>query len=224
MARQVEEIEVLSEKSEELKKELKEREEEEARASRNHQPSSPRQAIDQTTGWMDGLPITLAQESAEAEIELVREALERNRMATEAENLSRENRVTAALDQMDSRRQVLTDELEDKDAQLYDAQMQIRNLTERLLAASSQPSRILPSAPPSPLSHTPYPPPPSETPLSPTVPPSTIPTSSVAESQPPFRHPRTIDTNVATNLCPRRILTMLATFLLASPPPFLALL
>lgn len=218
MGPRAEEIEVLLGKNGELKQALKEREEEELRASRNHKPSpSPRQAIDDSTGEIDDFPTNVAQETAASEMELARRALERERRATEAENLRRENRVTAALDGMGEtercRRQLLMNELEDKDAQLYDPQMQNRELTEKLLAASlPQPSLTLPSASPSPLS----PPPSPEALPSPTeVPPPTIPITSAAEFQPSFRHPRTPATNASTNFSPRRILTMLAIFLLA---------
>lgn len=215
VGRQAEEIEGLSEKNQELKQELKEREEEDARAPRNHQPS-PDQAIDQTTGGVDDLPTNLAQEAAAAELELVREGLERERRAIEAESLRRENRATAALDEMGEterrRRQLLIDELEDKDAQLYDAQMQIRELTERLLAASPpQPPPTPPSAPPSLPSSPPHPP---ET--SPT-----IPTLPVAQPQRPSRPPHIPATVTRTNFSPRRILIILAIFLLAFLLPFL---
>ena len=217
VGRQAEEIEGLSAKNEELKKELKEREEEDARAPRNRQPS-PDQAIDQTTGGIDDLPTNLAQETAAAELELVREGLERERRAIEAESLRRENRATAALDGMEererSRRQLLIDELEDKDARLYDAQMQIRELNERLLAATPpQPSPTPPSAPPS-LPAPPPPPPPPET--SPT-----IPNLPAAQPQRPSRPARILATAARTNFSPRRILIMLAIFLLAFLLPFL---
>lgn len=224
LGRQAEEIEDLSVENEELKQKLKEREEEDTRAPRNR-ATSPSQATDQTTGEIDDLPTNMAQETAAASIELVREVLERERRAIEADNLRRENRVTATLEGLAEterrRRQLLIDELEDKDAQLYDAQKQIRELTERLLVASpTQPSLTTPSAP---VSSTPSPPPPPpktsspppETSSSPTEPPPpTIPTSSAAQSQPSFRLPRIPATDAAANFSPRRLLIMLAIFLL----------
>lgn len=57
-----------------------------------------------------------------------------NRTPNAAQLQAFANRQTAVAGQKrGSRRQLLMDELEDKDAQLYDAQMQIRELTEAVL-------------------------------------------------------------------------------------------
>ncbi len=231
VGRQAEEIEGLSEENAELKQKLREREEEDKRAPRNRE-TSPSQAIDKTTGEIDALPTNMALESAAANIELVRDVAERERRAIEADNLRREYRVTATLEGMGEterrRRQLLMDELEDKDAQLYDAQKQIRELTESLLAASpTQPSPTPPSAPTSSSFSLPPPPPmssssppPETSPSSTENPPPTIPTSSADSSQ-PSSHPQIPAVHAPTILSPRRLLIPLTIFLLAFLVPFL---
>ena len=79
--------------------------------------------------------------STEADKELVRAILEKERMKNEAENSRRENRVNAALEGLEERererRQMLIDELERKDTQLYNAQKKTGELEQQLLASSS---------------------------------------------------------------------------------------
>ena len=235
VGRQAEEIESLSEENEELQQKLRKMEEEDTRAPRNRE-TSPSQAIDNTTGEIDAVPTNMAQETAAANIELVRNVVERERRAIEVENLRRENRATETLEAMGAterrRRQLLMDELEDKDAQLYDAQKQIRELTESLLAATpAQPSPTPPSAPtPSSSSLPPGPspppmnsssPPPETSPSSTENPPPTIPASSAAPSQPSFRLPRLPIFHAPTNTSPRRLFIILSVFLLAFFVPFL---
>lgn len=220
VARQAERIQDLSEKSEELTKKVEEREEEDARALQNCGDSSS-QAMEQPTEKPDDPPSNSAEETAAAETGLVRAMLERERERSEAENQRREDRVTATLEAMGDtergRRQLLMDELEAKDAQIYDARRQIRELNERLLASSqSQPSPS-PSSAPSSSS------PPPETSSSPTPPPppplpSTNPTSSAAQI--PSRHRPATDAE--TYFSPRRLLIILAILLLTILFPFFA--
>lgn len=214
VARQAEVIQDFSEKNEELTKRVKEREEEDARAPQNHN-GSPSQAMD------DELPSNSAEETAAADVRLVRAMLEEERGKGEAENRRRENRVTATLGAMEEtergRRQLLLDELEAKDAQIYDVQRQIRELNGRLLAFSqSQPSPSPPSAPSSS--------PPPETSPSPTPPPPLAPTSptpSATQTRSRFGLSRPPATDAETNFSPRRVLIMLAIFLLTVLFPLL---
>lgn len=216
VTRQAERIQDLSEKNEELTKKVEEREEKDARALQNSGDSSS-QAIEQPTEKPDDPPSNSAEENAAAETGLVRAMLERERERSETEIQRREDRATATLEAMGDterrRRQLLMDELEAKDAQIYDAQRQIRELNERLLASSqSQPS---PSSAPSSSS------PPPETSSSPTPPPppplpSTNPTSSAAQI--PSRHRPATDAE--TYFSPRRLLIILAILLLTILFPF----
>ena len=86
----------------------------------------------------------------EAEAELVRAMLVKEREKNEAENSRRENRVNATLEGLEDtereRRQMLIDELENKDAALHDAQKQIRELEQQLLASSSSQSSQSPTS------------------------------------------------------------------------------
>ena len=96
----------------------------------------------------------------EADKEFVRTILEKERVKNEAANSSRENRVNATLEGLErrerERRQMLIDELERKDAQLYNAQKKIGELEQQLLASSSQsPTSSLNTLPPSPISASP---------------------------------------------------------------------
>lgn len=235
VGRQAEEIESLSEENEELQQKLRKREEEDIRAPRDRE-TSPSQAIDNTAVEIDAMPTNMAQETVAANIELVRNGVEREQRSIEVENLRREYRVTETLEAMGvterRRRQLLMDELEDKDAQLYDAQKQIRDLTESILAATpAQPSPTPPSAPtPSSSSLPPGPsppplhsssPPPETLPSSTENPPPTIPTSSAAPSHSFFRLPRTPIFHAPTNTSPRRLFIILSIFLLAFFIPFL---
>ncbi|MCJ1348136.1 hypothetical protein MMC31_006367 [Peltigera leucophlebia] len=212
VARQDEELQHLSAENEELTKKLKKREEEDERAPLD-QNNAPSQDEDQQAEGIDNLPADLAEETAN--VELVYIMLEKNRVKTEAETLERENKMTTTLERMEEterrKRQMVMDELEHKDAQLYDAQKQIRELTERLLAASpSQQSQSSPfaassfsppEASPSPTAH---PPPP--TAATPSPPPAG--TTSL------FHLPRLVSaTDAETNFSPRRLLIMLFIFL-----------
>ena len=151
VARQNEELKDLSAEKDELTRTIREIEEKDERAAPNPDITIS-QSDAQEAEEIDDLLSVLAPETAAADVELVRVMVERERANTEAENIRRENRITASLEEMEEteqrRRQLLVDELADKDAQLYDAQQQIRELNGRLLAASpSQPSQSPPSAP-----------------------------------------------------------------------------
>ena len=218
VARQAEEIQVFSLKNEELAQKAKKREEEDARASQNRD-EPPSQAMDQPTEETDDLPANLAQETAAADVELVCAMLERERGRSEAENRRREDRVTETLEAIREsergRRQLLMDELEAKDAQIFDAQKQIRELSEKLLAASPSQSSPPPATPSSSS-------PPPETSLSPTPPPlPTVLTPPDAQSRSLFRLRRLPATGAEINFSPRRLLIILAIFLLAFLIPFL---
>ena len=217
VARQADVIQEFSKKNEALTRKVKEREEEDAWATRNR-AESPGQAVDQPTEDTDDLPINLAQQTA-ANVGLLCGMLERERGRSDAENQRREDRVTAALETMGEsereRRQLLMDYLEDRDAQIYDAQKQIRELSEKLLAASpSQPSQPSP-APPSAPSSSPSLPETSPSPTTPLPPPPNVPTPSPAQSRSHFCLRRLSATGAEINFSPRRLLIMLAIFLLA---------
>ena len=76
-----------------------------------------------------------------ADTELVRAALEKEREKFEVENSRRENRMNATVERLEEiergRRQMLIEELESKDSELYDAQKRVRELEQQLLASSS---------------------------------------------------------------------------------------
>ncbi len=217
VARQADVIQDFSKKNEALTRKVKEREEEDARATRNR-AESPDQAVDQPTEDTDDLPINLAQQTA-VNVGLLCGMLESERGRSEAENQRREDRVTAALETMGEtereRRQLLMDYLEDRDAQIYDAQKQIRELSEKLLAASpSQPSQPSPT-PPSAPSSSPSLPETSPSPTTPLPPLPNVPTPSPAQSRSQFCLRRLSATGAEINFSPRRLLIMLAIFLLA---------
>lgn len=217
VARQAEMIQDLSEQNEKLTKMVEEREEEDARALQNCGGSSS-QAMDQPTEKPDDPPSNLAKDTAAAETGLVRAMLEEEREKSEAENRRREDRATATLEAMGNtergRRQLLMDELEAKDAQIYDAQRQIRDLSERLLALSlSQPAQSPPSAPSSSS-------PPPETSQSPTLPPPLPPTNSTPSAA-QTRFGLRPASHAETNFSPRRLVIILAIFLLTVLLPFL---
>lgn len=113
---------------------------------------------------------------SEANLELVQEMLEKEREKIEVENSRRENRVSATLARLQEKerekRQMLVEELDSKDAELYDAQKRVRELEQQLLDPSSSsnssqsppqasPISINPSQPilPAPLAAEPSPPP-----------------------------------------------------------------
>ncbi|MCJ1346913.1 FYVE zinc finger [Peltigera leucophlebia] len=127
VAQQDQELQQISAEKKELTRKPEDIEEMDERASLS--PSEfQNQADDHQVEEIDNLPAELASETAAADIELVRVMLEREGVKTEAENARRENRMTVNLEKMEEterrRRQRLIDELEDKDAQLHDAQME----------------------------------------------------------------------------------------------------
>ena len=109
---------------------------------------------------------------------------------------------------------ILKDELESKDAQLYDAKKQIKELNQKLLAASLQLRQSPPSAPePSP--------PHKASPTSTSSSPPTVSTSPAEDSKSWFRLRRHPATDMGTNFSPRRLLIMLFIILLAFLVPYL---
>ena len=130
-------------------------------------------------GLLD-IPANSEGGNAEADADLVRTMLEKEREKNEAENSRRESRVDATLEGLEGtereRRQLLIDELESKDTELYDAQKRIKELEQQLLASSSLQSS---QASTSPLNNLP----PSQVLPTPTHPsPPIIPTSPAAGS------------------------------------------
>ncbi len=216
VARQDKELQDLSAENDELARKLREREEEGQRATQNPD-NTPHQADEEQAEEIDDLPAELVPETAAANLELVRVMVERERDNTAAENARREQRATATLGRMEEteqrRRQTLINELEARDAQLYDAQKQIEELTEMLLTTSpTQPLQSLPSAPSSAQS----PPEASPSPTQPSPIPTQAPEAAAAPSPP--SHPRSwsrLVTVAATNFSPRRLVTILFIFLLA---------
>ena len=85
----------------------------------------------------------------EADTELVQAMLEKEREKIEAENCGRENRVNETIKRLEEteqeRRQMLKDELDRKEAELYDAQKRISDLEQQLLVSSSSESSQPPS-------------------------------------------------------------------------------
>ena len=212
LARQDEELQDLAAEKEELTRKLRKREEEDIRALPNPDNTPrPRQADEEQAERIDDLLAELVPETAAADLELVRVMIERERVNTAAENARREHRITATLERMEEteqrRRQILIDELEVRDAQLYDAQKQITELTEKLLSASpTQPLQSIPSAP-------------SSSAQSPSPSPTQPPPPTAAPSSPPqpksWFSLRRLVTAAATGFSPRRLLLFLFIFLLA---------
>lgn len=204
VAQQDEKLQQISAENIELTRKLEEIEEMDERASPIPNESQDHADDNQQVEEIADLPAGLAPVGAAADLELVRGMLERERANAEAEAARRDARITATLEAMEATertgRQTLMDELEDKDAQLYDAQKQVKELTERLLAASpTQASQAPPSAPSSSSSSSSSPAP------IPKPPPPTAATATSPPSQPnsSFRLPS-----------PRRILIMIFTSLL----------
>lgn len=137
----------------------------------------------------------------QADEELVRAVLEKERERNEAENSRREDRVNATLEGLEQmereRRQMLMDELERMTAELYDSQNKIGELEQQLLASSSKSTKSPPSSlntsPPSPIT--------APLPSPPTIP------SPAAAPTPSFQRLRFPG--------PRRLLTVILIFLLA---------
>ena len=99
---------------------------------------------------LEDLPVEPERETPEIDVELVRAMLEPERQKIEAENSRREFSVNATLEGLKEtereKRQMLMDELERNDAELYESQKKIRELEERLLVSSpTQPAQQLPS-------------------------------------------------------------------------------
>lgn len=152
VARQDQELEDLSAENEELTRKLQEREEVDERVA-----SNPENTFDQADEYQveetDDLLPQMAAETAADDVELARVMLEWERVRAEAEYARRETTITATLEEMEEterrRRQLLVDDLEDKNAQLYGAQKQIEELNRRLLAAPPSQSSESPSVAPS---------------------------------------------------------------------------
>ena len=165
----------------------------------------------QSRSELENLPATSETNSAaptEAEKELVRAILKKEREKNEAENSRRENRVSATLEGLEEtereRRKMLKVELERKDAELFDAQKKIVVLEQQLLASSSlqltqPPAFTLNTSPSSPISAQ-YPSPP------------TLPSPTAASIPSPQR---------SRFLGPRRLLIVILIFLLAFFVPYL---
>lgn len=99
---------------------------------------------------LEDFPVEPERESTEINAELVRAMLEQERQKIEAENSRREISVNATLEGLKEaegeRRHMLMEELERKDAELYESQKKIRELEERLFVSSyTQPAPQLPS-------------------------------------------------------------------------------
>lgn len=109
---------------------------------------------------------------------------------------------------------VLKDETRNKDAQLYDAKKQIKEVNQKLLSASSQLPQSPPSAPDSSPPH-------KVSPASTPSPPPTVLTSPAEDSRSWLRLRRLPATNAGTDFSFRRLLIMLFIFLLAFLVPYL---
>ena len=225
IAGQAKEIQDLSKTNEELIRELRERDDEDERARQNPNESPSQAQINQQATEPGNLHTEVAINNAEADVELVRVMLERERIKSGEESSKMEDRMTATLAGLEEtegrRRQMLMDELEDKDAQLYDAKNQIKELSEKLLAASSsQPSQSPASAPES--SHSPEPSPPSIQ-----SPQPKLSASPVAGATSWFHLPRLPHlpaTDAGRSFSLRRIIIMLFIFLLAFLIPYLQII
>ena len=166
---------------------------------------------------LESLPTESPGETAESDVELVRVMLEKERTKNEEENSRREKRVTRTLESLEQaeqkRRQMLMEELEGKDAELFELRNEVRELNQKLLAANqatAAASAVASSSQPSPPS-----------PIKPSSPPSS--TSSAAGSRSWYQLPRlpAIDTEVSISL--RRLLIFLAIILLAFFHPALSI-
>lgn len=150
----------------------------------------------QATSEMDSAAPT------EADTELVRAMLEKERERIEAQNSRRENRVNETLERLgeteQERRQILKDELDRKEAELYDAQKRISNLEQQFLASSSSELSQAPSQAAPILAH---------------ALPSLPPTTPAAEPSPSPQRSRFLG--------PRSLLIVILIFLLTFLAPFL---
>ena len=122
----------------------------------------------------------------EADLELVQAELDREREKINVENFGRENRVNATLARLEEtereKRQMLIEQVDSKDAELYDAQNRVRELEQQLLASSSSHSSQSPHQA-SPISTHP-------SPSIPPAPPATEPSPSPRRSR--FLSPRSL--------------------------------
>lgn len=166
---------------------------------------------------LESLPIESPEETAEAGVELVRLMLEKERTKNEEENSRREKRVTRTLESLEEteqkRRQILMEELEGKDAELFEARKEVRDLNQKLLAgnqATAAASAIASSSQPSPPS-----------PIEPSSPPSS--TSSAAGSRSWYQLPRLPAIDNEVNISLRRLLIFFAIILLAFFHPALSI-
>ena len=216
VARQEKELQDLWEENDELARKLREKDEDEQRTIQNLD-STPDRTDKEQAEEIDDLPFESVPETAAANLELVRVMVERERETLAAESARREERAMEILERMEEteqrRRKALTDELEVKDAQLYDAQKKITELTERLLDTSpTQPSQSLPSAPSSSQSLPENLPSPTQSlPIPAQPPPATATSSPPSHISSWFR----LVTVAATNFSPRRLIIFLSIFLLA---------
>lgn len=166
---------------------------------------------------LESLPTESPEETAESDVYLVRMMLEKERTKNEEKNSRREKRVTRTLESLEQakqkRRQMLMEEIEGKDAELFEVRKEVRELNHKLLAsnqATAAASAVASSSQTSP--------PPS--PIKPSSPPSS--TSSAAGSRSWYQLPRlpAIDTEVSISL---RHLVFLAVMLLAFFHPALSI-
>lgn len=188
-----EEIKLLKEQLAQIQSLLNEERSENA-SLRNHQ--ARREAEDLLAS-----PETGNAAPSEANLQLVQEVLEKERGKIEVEISRRENRVSATLASLQEkereRRQMLVEELDRKDSELYDAQKKVRELQQQLVASSSlHSSQSPPQA--SPISTNPSPP--------------VLPTFLAAEPSPSPRRLRF--------LAPRSLLIVVLIFFLTFFAPF----
>lgn len=154
---------------------------------------------------LENLPTESRQETAEADVELVRVMLATERTKNEEENFRRDVRATIALGRLEEseqrRRQMLMEGLEGRDAELYDAREAMKELNEKLLAGNQATAAALAAAASS--SHI-------SAPSASASSSSSTTTSSTTSSRSWYQLPRL----PTTNLSSRRML-ILAIFLLA---------
>lgn len=158
---------------------------------------------------LERLPNESPEETAEADVELARVMLEKQRTKNEEENSRREKRVTTTIERLEEteekRRQMLMEELEGKDAELFEARKEIRELTQKLLAdnqATAVASAVASSSQFSPPSL-----------IEPSSPTSS--TSSAAGAGSWYQLPRLSTIHPEVNVSLRRLLIFLAIFFLA---------
>lgn len=156
----------------------------------------------------ENLPAEPERGTAKVDAKLARAMLEQEREKIEADNSRRDLRVNSTLEGLEGtereRRQMLMDELQTNDAELYNTRKKIRELEERLLVSSStQPVQHPPSPPIS------SPPPQPSTQYSP----PTLPTPPDVQPRSRFQRSRFP--------APRSLLIAILIFLLAFFVPYL---